>query len=150
MKGRRQAGLDQFLTYRLHALTKRSDRGIADVYRHKPDISLPEARVIAAVGAFGPVSIMGLARHTNPDQSQASRAAEALLRKGLLERSASDEDGRIVLIALTVDGRGLYRKIMPIVRKWNEGWLVCLSDSERQTVERLLDKVATHAAERDD
>jgi DNA-binding MarR family transcriptional regulator len=93
---------------------------------------------------------MELARHTNLDKSQASRAAEALLRKGLLERSASDEDGRIVLIALTVDGRALYRKIMPIVRKWNEGLLVCLSDSERQTFERLLDKVATHAAERDD
>ncbi|MFP3617322.1 helix-turn-helix domain-containing protein, partial [Paraburkholderia sp. SIMBA_050] len=79
--------------YRLHALTKRSDRGIADVYRHKLDISLPEARVIAAVGAFGPFSIMDLARHTNLDKSQASRAAEALLRQGLLERSASEDDG---------------------------------------------------------
>lgn len=149
MKGR-QAGLDQFLTYRLHALTKRSDRGIAEVYRHKLDISLPEARVIAAVGAFGPFSIMDLARHTNLDKSQASRAAEALLRQGLLERSASEEDGRIVLIALTTDGRALHRKIMPIVRKWNESLLTCLSDSERQTFERLLDKVVTHALERDE
>ena len=80
MKGRQAA--DQFLTYRLHALTKRSDRGIGEVYRHKLDISLPEARVIAAVGAFGPFSIMDLARHTNLDKSQASRAAEALLRQG--------------------------------------------------------------------
>ncbi|MBR8130535.1 MarR family winged helix-turn-helix transcriptional regulator [Burkholderia ambifaria] len=149
MKGR-QAGLDQFLTYRLHALAKRSDRGIADVYRHKLDISLPEARVIAAVGAFGPFSIMDLARHTNLDKSQASRAAEALLRQGLLERSASEDDGRIVLIALTTDGRALHRRIMPIVRKWNEGLLACLSDSERQTFERLLDKVVAHAVERDE
>jgi len=149
MKGR-QAGLDQFLTYRLHVLTKRSDRGIGEMYRHRLDISLPEARVIASVGAFGPFSIMDLARHTHLDKSQASRAAEALLRQGLLARSTSEEDGRIVLIALTPDGRALYRKILPIARKWNEGLLACLSDSERQTFERLLDKVVASMIARDD
>ncbi|KDB06719.1 transcriptional regulator, MarR family [Burkholderia sp. lig30] len=149
MKGR-QAGLDQFLTYRLHVLTKRSDRGIGEMYRHRLDISLPEARVIASVGAFGPFSIMDLARHTHLDKSQASRAAEALLRQGLLARSASEEDGRIVLIALTPDGRALYRKILPIARKWNDGLLACLSDSERQTFERLLDKVVASVIARDD
>ncbi|AOJ74044.1 MarR family transcriptional regulator [Burkholderia ubonensis] len=138
------------MTYRLHVLTKRSDRGIGEVYRDKLGISLPEARVIAAVGAFGPFSIMDLARHTNLDKSQASRAAEALLQQGLLERSASEADGRIVLIALTPDGRALHRKIMPIVRKWNDGLLGCLSDSERNTFERLLEKVLSHALERDD
>ncbi len=149
MKGR-QAGLDQFLTYRLHVLTKRSDRGIGEMYRHRLDISLPEARVIASVGAFGPFSIMDLARHTHLDKSQASRAAEALLQQGLLARSASEEDGRIVLIALTPDGRALYRKILPIARKWNDGLLACLSDSERQTFERLLDKVVASVIARDD
>jgi DNA-binding MarR family transcriptional regulator len=149
MKGR-QAGLDQYLTYRLHVLTKRSDRGIGEMYRHKLDISLPEARVIASVGAFGPFSIMDLARHTHLDKSQASRAAEALLRQGLLARSASEEDGRIVLIALTPEGRALYRKILPIARKWNDGLLACLSDSERQTFERLLDKVVASVIARDD
>ncbi|CAN0621627.1 Transcriptional regulator, MarR family [Burkholderia multivorans] len=149
MKGR-QAGLDQYLTYRLHVLTKRSDRGIGEMYRHRLDISLPEARVIASVGAFGPFSIMDLARHTHLDKSQASRAAEALLRQGLLARSASEEDGRIVLITLTPDGRALYRKILPIARKWNEGLLACLSDSERQTFERLLDKVVASVIARDD
>ncbi|WP_179403904.1 MarR family winged helix-turn-helix transcriptional regulator [Burkholderia guangdongensis] len=149
MKGH-QAGLDQLLTYRLHMLTKRSDRGIGERYRHKLDVSVPEARVIAVVGAFGPLSIMDLARHTHLDKSQASRAAEALLRQGLLARCASDEDGRIVLISLTPDGRALYRKIMPIARKWNDGLLECLSDAERQTFERLLDKVLAHAIARED
>ena len=38
------------------------------------------------VGAFGPFSIMDLARHTNLDKSQASRAAEALRLDVLGER----------------------------------------------------------------
>jgi hypothetical protein len=36
------------------------------------------------------------------------------------------------------------------VRKWNEGLLACLSDSERQTFERLLDKVVAHAVDGDE
>jgi DNA-binding MarR family transcriptional regulator len=146
----RQTGLAQLLTYRLHMLTKRSDRGIGERYRLKLGISVPEARVIAAVGAFGPFSIMDLARRTHLDKSQASRAAEALLQQGLLARNASDEDGRIVLISLTADGRALYRKIMPVARKWNDELLACLSDTERDTFERLLDKVVAHAIARED
>lgn len=100
MKGS-QAGLDQFLTQRLHTINKLTDRAIGELYRDKLGITLPEARVISSVGAFGPFSIMELARHTHLDKSQASRAAEALILQGLLSRTTSDEDGRVVVIALT-------------------------------------------------
>ncbi|HEV3104271.1 MAG TPA: MarR family transcriptional regulator, partial [Trinickia sp.] len=48
-----KAGLDQFLIYRMHVLNKLSDRGIGDLYQTKLDITLPDARVLASVGAFG-------------------------------------------------------------------------------------------------
>lgn len=57
---RSKVGLDQFMTYRMHVLNKLSDRGIGELYRMKLGISLPEARIIASVGAFGPFSIMEL------------------------------------------------------------------------------------------
>ncbi len=82
MKADDKAGLDQFLTYRLHVLNKLSERGISERYQAKLDVTLPEARIIAAVGSFGPFSVMDLARHANLDKSQASRAAEALIRRG--------------------------------------------------------------------
>ncbi|HWX12645.1 MAG TPA: MarR family transcriptional regulator, partial [Trinickia sp.] len=101
MKAAAKAGLDQFLIYRMHVLSKLSDRGISERYQAKLDITLPEARVIASVGSFGPFSIMDLAKHANLDKSQASRAAEALFRRGLVQRKTSREDGRVVLISLT-------------------------------------------------
>lgn len=143
-----KAGLDQFLTYRMHVLNKLSDRVISERYRTKLGITLPEARVIAAVGAFGPFSIMELARHTNLDKSQASRAAEALIQRGLVKRGASDADGRVVLIALTADGIALNRKIMPIARKWNAELLDRLSESEQLAFGRALDKIIAGADER--
>ncbi|WP_322030015.1 MarR family winged helix-turn-helix transcriptional regulator [Paraburkholderia sp. J76] len=136
-----QAGLEQFLTYRLHVLNKLSERGASERYQAKLGITLPEARLIAAVGAFGPFSVMELARHANLDKSQASRAAEALMRRGLMQRATSEEDGRLVLVSLTTDGRALYRKVMPIARKWNVDLFASLDDKERDALARALDKV---------
>src|SRR5260370_14336734 len=140
-----KAGLDQFLTYRMHVLNKLADRGISELYHTKLDITLPEARVIASVGSFGPFSIMDLAKHANLDKSQASRAAEVLIKRGLIERETSAEDGRVVLISLTGDGRALYRKVMPIARKWNADLFECLDEKEREAFGQALDRVIASA-----
>jgi DNA-binding MarR family transcriptional regulator len=141
MKAAAKAGLDQLLIDRMHVLNKLSDRGISERYEAKLDITLPEARVIASVGSFGPFSIMDLAKHANLDKSQASRAAEALFRRGLVQRKTSREDGRVVLISLTDEGRGLYRRVMPIARKWNADLFDCLDEAEKAVFGRALDKV---------
>ncbi|PMS14689.1 MarR family transcriptional regulator [Trinickia dabaoshanensis] len=145
MKAASKAGLEQFLTYRMHVLNKLSDRGISERYQTKLGVTLPEARVIASVGSFGPFSIMDLAKHANLDKSQASRAAEALIQRGLLARAPSAADGRSVVISLTPEGRALFRKVMPIARKWNADLFACLDASEAQALGRALDKVIAHA-----
>jgi DNA-binding MarR family transcriptional regulator len=145
MKAAAKAGLEQFLTYRMHVLNKLSDRGISERYQTKLDITLPEARVIASVGSFGPFSIMDLAKHANLDKSQASRAAEALIKRGLIAREPSSEDGRVVLISLTNEGRALFRKVMPIARKWNADLFACLDEGEKEALGRALDKVIAAA-----
>ena len=150
MKASDKAGLEQFLTYRLHILNKLSERGISDRYLEKLGVTLPEARVIASVGSFGPFSIMDLARHANLDKSQASRAAEALIKQGLVQREASDDDGRVVLVSLTTEGRALYRKVMPIARKWNSDMFDCLSEAEKIAFGHALDKIIETISERED
>src|SRR6201996_9129547 len=148
MKDSVKAGLEQFLTYRLHVLNKLAERGVGERYQDKLGVSLPEARVIASVGSFGPFSIMDLARHANLDKSQASRAAEAMIRQGLVQRESSADDGRVVLVSLTTEGRALYRKIMPIARKWNVDLFACLADSEKAALGEALDKVIESAIAR--
>lgn len=141
MKDSAKTGLEQFLTYRLHVLNKLAERGISERYQDKLGVTLPEARVVASVGSFGPFSIMELARHANLDKSQASRAAEALIKQGLVKREPSAEDGRVVLVSLTAEGRALYRKVMPIARKWNGDMFECLDEHEKEAFGLALDKV---------
>lgn len=145
-----KAGLEQFLTYRMHLLNKLSERGISERYQAKLEVSLPEARIIASVGSFGPFSIMDLAKHANLDKSQASRAAQVLMKRGLVRRTASRDDARVVLISLTDDGRALYRKVMPIARKWNADLFDCLDEGERAALSRALDKVIASVLSNDD
>ncbi|CAH2773787.1 MAG: Transcriptional regulator, MarR family [uncultured Paraburkholderia sp.] len=140
MKDSAKTGLEQLL-YRLHVLNKLAERGISERYQDKLGVTLPEARVIASVGSFGPFSIMELARHANLDKSQASRAAEGLIRQGLVKREASAEDGRVVLVSLTAEGRALYRKVLPIARKWNGDLFDCLDEREKRALGEALDKV---------
>jgi len=149
MKAPRRAGLDQFLTYRLHVLNKLSERGSSERMQAKLGITLPEARLIAAVGSFGPFSVMELARHANLDKSQASRAADALMRRGLMRRDASEEDGRLVLVSLTPEGRALYRRVMPIARKWNTDFFACLDERERNTLHQVFDKLIQQVSTED-
>ena len=149
MKAPRRAGLDQFLTYRLHILNKLNERSSSERIQAKLGITLPEARLIAAVGSFGPFSVMELARHANLDKSQASRAADALMQRGLMRRDASEQDGRLVLVSLTPDGRALYRRVMPIARKLNVDFFACLDERERNALSQILDKLIAHATEQD-
>ncbi|WP_434106248.1 MarR family winged helix-turn-helix transcriptional regulator [Paraburkholderia caffeinilytica] len=149
MKASAKTGLEQFLTYRLHVLNKLAERGIGVRYQDKLGVTLPEARVIASVGSFGPFSIMELARHANLDKSQASRAAEALIKQGLVKRETSTEDGRVVLVSLTPEGRALYRKVMPIARKWNGDMFDCLDEDEKRAFSHALDKIIETMTERE-
>jgi DNA-binding MarR family transcriptional regulator len=147
MKAPRRGGLDQFLTYRLHIVNKLSERVSSERFQAKLGITLPEARLIAAVGSFGPFSVMELARHANLDKSQASRAADALMRRGLMRRDASEDDGRLVLVSLTPEGRALYRRVMPIARKLNTDIFASLDERERNALDHILDKLIERAAQ---
>lgn len=149
MKAPRKGGLDQFLTYRLHIVNKLSERASSERIQAKIGITLPEARLIAAVGSFGPFSVMELARHSNLDKSQASRAADALMRRGLMRRDASEQDGRLVLVSLTPEGRALYRRVMPVARKLNGDFFACLDERERAVLDQVLDKLIRHATEQE-
>lgn len=141
----RKGGLYQYLTYRLHIVNKLSERASGERIQAKIGITLPEARLIAAVGSFGPFSVMELARHANLDKSQASRAADALMRRGLMRRDASEDDGRLVLVSLTPEGRALYRRVMPVARKISADFFACLDERERNALDQILDKLILNA-----
>ena len=139
------AGLDQFLTWRLHRLGKITDRASAEAYAEAFGLPAGEARCLAAIGSFAPLSVVDLAAQANLDKGQASRAAQALVARGLVSKTASAADARGVVLDLTSTGQRLWLQVMDLIALRNAEIFGCLSRAEQQQLARLLDRVIEHA-----
>ena len=93
--------LDRSLTYRLHLLHKVSDHESHQAYLQALGLSLSEARCLATIGSFQPMSVMDLADKGHLNKGQASRAAQSLVDRGWIEKKNNPNDGRGVTLSLT-------------------------------------------------
>lgn len=133
--------LETFFTYKLHVLKKLTDRAMNEAFVSVVGISLTEARLLLCVGAFGPLSISDLGRLSNLDRSQASRGTDSLERKGLLGKASNHQDGRAVIVTLEAEGRQRFEAAMAVSRNTNRAILAQLTDTEKKTLDRVLDKL---------
>ena len=140
--------LDRFLTYRLHRVARLSDRETGTAYLAECGLNLGEARCLAAIGSFEPLSLNDLARAANQDKGHASRSAQALAERGLVSKETSADDGRGVVLRLTRKGRPLYAKTMRLIARRNDEAFGALSATERRTLGELLDRVGRSLLDR--
>lgn len=133
--------LERFLTYRFHVINKLSDRDTNRAYLEEFDMPLGEARCLAAIGRFGPVSVNDLARAANLDKGHASRSAQALAARGFVCKAMSESDGRGVVLTTTPEGQDRYERVIALIDRRNREIFACLSDDEQQQLARMLDRV---------
>lgn len=136
--------LERFLTYRLHVLNKITDRDTNRAYLEDCGIPLGEARCLAAIGRYAPLSVNDLARAANLNKGQASRSAQALVDRGLVEKALSTSDGRGVVLTPTPAGMAQYQRIIDLIAQRNEEIFGCLDASEQQVLGEMLDRLIEH------
>ena len=137
--------LNRTMTYRLHMLHKLSDHSSQRTYSQETGLSLSDGRCLATVGSFEPLSVNDLARLSNLNKGQASRAAQALVNYGLLSKKGRAEDGRGVVLTLTAQGRRVWRKTMELIKLRNDDIFSCLNDEEQSQLSDFLDRLIAHA-----
>ncbi|MDO8457008.1 MAG: MarR family winged helix-turn-helix transcriptional regulator [Burkholderiaceae bacterium] len=149
--------LEQFLTYRLHLVNKLTDKHSSDAYAKELGLGVGEARCLAAIGnALGnaladdasskkSLSINELAAGSNLNKAQASRAAQALVARGLAHKGGHETDGRGVAISLSEAGAALWQQVMQLIAKRNASIFSCLSEAEKAQLGNMLDKIAQNA-----
>ena len=137
--------LDRTFTHRLHTLGKLTDKVTQVGYEKETGIPAHEARCLAAVGNFSPLSVNDLAKGANLDKAQASRAAQSLVEKGLILKTSSTTDARGVVLTLTPEGRKLWLRTMRFVNRRNTEIMSCLSEEELRVLDIALDKLVSHA-----
>jgi DNA-binding MarR family transcriptional regulator len=138
--------LDCQLTYRLHRVKKLSDSETARSYAEECGIPLSEGRCIAAIGSFAPLSVNDLAYRANLTKGQASRAAQALVERGLVRKCASKSDARAVVLTLTAQGQPIYRDAIAMIARRNNEIFDCLTRSEQALLGEFLDRIASFLA----
>lgn len=137
--------LDQTTTHRLHSLSKITDRISQTAYLKDAGIPISEGRCLAAIGTFSPLSVNALASQSNLNKSQASRAVQSLVDKGLVLKTTCTNDARGVVLTLTPQGRSTWQRVMAVVERRNAEIVSCLSATEAQQFQTLLERLVTHA-----
>ena len=133
--------LERFVPFRLNRLAAEVSRALARVYGERFGIDIPEWRIIATLGDRGRARAQDIALSTRMHKSMVSRAVTRLIELGWVARTAGIKDRREAPLALTVAGREVYQQLVPIVLVYQDRLLASLTESERQTLERLLGKL---------
>lgn len=105
--------LDEFIPFRLSVTSNLVSDTIARTYRALFGLSIPEWRLVAVVAETGGISQGAIGSRTRMDKVTVSRAAIALVERGLMEREGNPGDKRSHLLKLTRAGRELYAAIAP-------------------------------------
>lgn len=138
--------LERFLTYRMHVVNKVSDRDTNRAYQQACGLPLGEARCLAAIGRYAPLSVNDLARAANLNKGQASRSAQALVERGLVLKETREHDARGVLLTPTAAGRARYAQIIRLIARRNDEIFGCLSAAEQAQLGAMLDRVIARMA----
>jgi len=130
--------LETFLPYRLSVLSNRISNAIARVYARRFGLSIPEWRLIAVLGRFGPLSANGVAGRTYMDKVRVSRAVQRLLDRGLVERAIDGADRRRSILRLSPDGAAIRAEVAPLALDIESRLLAVLSPADRADLDRIL------------
>lgn len=105
--------LDDFIPYRLSVTSNLVSDSIARAYETLFGLTIPEWRLVAVIAETGGITQQAIGAKTLMDKVTVSRAAIALVGRGLLARRDNPDDRRSHLLELTDAGRDLYAAIAP-------------------------------------
>lgn len=131
-----------FLPYQLSVTSNAVSALIAERYRKRFGLKIPEWRVIAVLGdsgaSGGPMTQRALTAATVMDKVAVNRAVKVLEDRGLIARVPNPVDGRSHLLALTDEGTAIHAEVMPLARATEADLLGGLAPADEALLRRLL------------
>ena len=133
--------LAKFLPYQLSITSNAVSGRIAQEYRQRFGLSVPEWRVMAVLGDSGALTQRELTQRTLMDKVAVNRACKVLEERGLAERTPNVQDGRSHHLELTAEGRAMHGEIMPLAVEMERRVFAGLSEEEMDQFRNLLERV---------
>ncbi|MGY2735935.1 MarR family winged helix-turn-helix transcriptional regulator [Sphingomonas sp. UYP23] len=138
--------LDDFLPYRLSIASNRVSAAIATAYQALFGLKISEWRLVAVIAEGPGMTQQALGLATRMDKVTVSRAAAALVERGLVARQPNPGDQRSHMLALTATGRALYDDVAPKALELEARVFAGFSPKEIATFRAMLDRIEASAA----
>lgn len=137
--------VEQFLTYRLHALHNVLNRQASAILDRVAGLGLPEWRVIALLGTGATPNATRIGQISAIDKGLLSRTLDGLEQRGLIKIARDARDRRSVTVALTGKGQAVYDKTIPHMQARQGALMKALTKSEQIAVFAIIDKLLAAA-----
>lgn len=139
--------LTGFLPYQLSVASNAVSSLIAERYRKRFALKIPEWRVIAVLGDSGAMTQRDLTEATLMDKVAVNRACKVLDDRGLIARVPNAHDGRSHLLELTDEGRSIHEEVMPLALATERDLFAGFTAKEQKQFRELLARMRARAAE---
>ena len=133
--------LARFLPYQLSITSNAVSGRIAQEYRQRHGLSVPEWRVMAVLGDAGSLTQRELTKRTLMDKVAVNRACKVLEERGLAARTPNEQDGRSHHLGLTEPGKEMHGLIMPLAVEMERRVFAGFSVEELRQFRSILERV---------
>jgi DNA-binding MarR family transcriptional regulator len=137
--------LENFLPYRLSVLAQLVSESLHDLYAEPFGLTVTQWRVMAALGRFAPLTASEVGQRIVMDKVAVSRAVAGLMERGLIERATDRTDRRRASLRLSVRGRAMHARIVPLALGYQERLYKALDADERRRFDALTERLFAHA-----
>ena len=149
--GDSQYQLAGFLPYQLSVASNAVSGLIAERYRKRFGLKVPEWRVMAVLGDAGlegnGLTQRDLTEATLMDKVAVNRACKVLEERGLVTRAANERDGRSHLLVLTDEGQQIHREVMPLAKATERELFEGFAREEEAALRAMLERMRERAAQ---
>ena len=121
---------NQRFGYRINMLSAALSQHRLLQVRREFGINLAEYRILARLNEFESPSIRDIAKNTQLDKANVTRALAGLIKRGLVSQIVHGQDRRLRVVGLTVAGRKIVTATEPFTIERQERLEKCLTQSE--------------------
>ncbi|MBN2504672.1 MAG: MarR family transcriptional regulator [Bacilli bacterium] len=111
------------------------------------DLKNPDAFFLARISKTGKVKLAHMIADVPFHKSHVTRAVMRLEELGHVKRTPDPEDLRGYVVEITESGMGIAKKVLTVIKEWDDLMLKALTKDERQTMDQLNRKICKYLSE---
>lgn len=133
--------LENYVPAYLTFVANRLGRGASKNYLNVFNVGVETWRCLVLLAIHKSITAQQVSQILGMDKASVSRCFKGMQAKRLITMGLHDSDGRVRIATLTPAGRALHDKIRDMALERERALLSVLSDSERDTLLRLLKRL---------